>query len=313
MIELLATIPSPSRNVIELGPFTVHFYGIMIALGVIAAVIVTKRRYVRFGGSGELVERVAIWAVVVGFLGARLGYVITHTGDFLWDRPWGILYIWEGGLALYGGLIAGALAAIYLLNRWHGDVFAFGDSAAVGIPLAQAIGRIGNYFNQELYGKPTDLPWGLEIDPENRLPGWEQFETFQPTFLYEALGNLLIVIPTILILERKGKLFKGAAFPLYVMLYGTLRFVMELLRTDTTFRFLGMSRNGWISLGAVIGATVVFIWMQRRRQPQGVDPEARADAYGQDDEASESDEPKSENQEDLPADADSEEAELRDE
>jgi prolipoprotein diacylglyceryl transferase len=299
MIALLATIPSPSRNVIEIGPFTVHFYGIMIALGVIAAVIVTKRRYVRFGGSGELVERVAIWAVVVGFLGARLGYVITHTGDFLWDRPWGILYIWEGGLALYGGLIAGALAAIYLLNRWHGDVFAFGDSAAVGIPLAQAIGRIGNYFNQELYGRPTDLPWGLEIDPENRLPGWEQFETFQPTFLYEALGNLLIVIPTILILERKGKLFKGAAFPLYVMLYGTLRFVMELLRTDTTFRFLGMSRNGWISLGAVIGATVVFIWMQRRRQPQGVDPESQADIGEQNDDAPDTEEP--------------EEAELRDE
>jgi prolipoprotein diacylglyceryl transferase len=299
MIALLATIPSPSRNVIEIGPFTVHFYGIMIAIGVIAAVIVTKRRYVRFGGSGELVERVAIWAVVVGFLGARLGYVITHTGDFLWDRPWGILYIWEGGLALYGGLIAGALAAIYLLNRWHGDVFAFGDSAAVGIPLAQAIGRIGNYFNQELYGKPTDLPWGLEIDPENRLPGWEQFETFQPTFLYEALGNLLIVIPTILILERKGKLFKGAAFPLYVMLYGTLRFVMELLRTDTTFRFLGMSRNGWISLGAVIGATVVFIWMQRRRQPQGVDPESQADIGEQNDDAPDTEEP--------------EEAELRDE
>jgi prolipoprotein diacylglyceryl transferase len=299
MIALLATIPSPSRNVIEIGPFTIHFYGIMIALGVIAAVIVTKRRYVRFGGSGELVERVAIWAVVVGFLGARLGYVITHTGDFFWDRPWGVLYIWEGGLALYGGLIAGALTAIYLLNRWHGDVFAFGDSAAVGIPLAQAIGRIGNYFNQELYGRPTDLPWGLEIDPGNRLPGWEQFATFQPTFLYEALGNLLIVIPTILILERRGKLFKGAAFPLYVMLYGTLRFVMELLRTDTTFRFLGMSRNGWISLGAVIGATVVFIWMQRRRQPQGVDPEPRADAGEPDDDAPDTDE--------------AEEAELRDE
>jgi prolipoprotein diacylglyceryl transferase len=299
MIALLATIPSPSRNVIEVGPFTVHFYGIMIALGVISAVIVTKRRYVRFGGSGELVERVSIWAVVLGFLGARLGYVITHTGDFFWDRPWGIFSIWEGGLALYGGLIAGALAAIYLLNRWHGDVFAFGDSAAVGIPLAQAIGRIGNYFNQELYGRPTDLPWGLEIDPENRLPGWEQFETFQPTFLYEALGNLLIVIPTILVLEHKGKLFKGAAFPLYVMLYGTLRFVMELLRTDTTFRFLGMSRNGWISLAAVIGATVVFIWMQRRREPQGVDPEARADAGEQDD--------------DPPETNEAEEAELRDE
>jgi len=278
MIPFLASIPSPDRNVLEIGPLTIHFYGIMIAIGVIAAVLVSKRRYVRFGGSGELVERVSIWTVIIGFLGARLGYVITHTGDFFWDRPWGVLYIWEGGLALYGGLIAGAITAVYLLNRWSGDAFAFGDSVAVGIPLAQVIGRIGNYFNQELYGRPTDLPWALEIDPEHRLPGWEQYETFHPTFLYEALGNLLIVIPTILILERRGKLYKGAAFPLYVMMYATLRFLMELLRTDTTYRLLGLSRNGWISIGAAIAGLIVFIWMQRRRQPQGVDDYARAAA-----------------------------------
>ena len=131
MIPFLASIPSPDRNVLEIGPLTIHFYGIMIAIGVIAAVLVSKRRYVRFGGSGELVERVSIWTVIIGFLGARLGYVITHTGDFFWDRPWGVLYIWEGGLALYGGLIAGAITAVYLLNRWSGDAFAFGDPADV--------------------------------------------------------------------------------------------------------------------------------------------------------------------------------------
>ena len=163
MIPFLASIPSPSRNVIEVGPLTIHFYGIMIAIGVIVAVIVTKRRYERFGGSGEMVERASIWAVVVGFLGARLAYVSTHTGDFL-DRPWAMLYIWEGGLALYGGLVAGTIAAVVVLRRSRGDVFAFGDAVAVGLPLAQVIGRLGNYFNQELFGTPSTLPWAVEID-----------------------------------------------------------------------------------------------------------------------------------------------------
>ena len=274
--SILASIPSPSNNVIEVGPLTIHYYGILIAIGVIVAVLVTKRRYVRFGGDGALVERVSIWAVVIGFLGARLGYTITHTGDYFPDRPWAVLFIWEGGLALYGGILAGALTAVYLLHRWRGDSFAFGDGVAIGIPLAQVIGRFGNYFNQELFGTPTTLPWGLEIDPGRRPAGYETFETFHPTFLYEALWNLVITVGVILLLERRGKLYKGAAFPLYLILYGTGRFLMELLRTDTTFRVLGVSRNGWVSLLAVAVGIAVFVWMQRRREPQGVAPWALA-------------------------------------
>jgi prolipoprotein diacylglyceryl transferase len=274
MNDMLATLASPTRNVIEIGPLTIHFYGILIAIGVIVAVLVTKKRYEGFGGDGTMVERVAIWAVIVGFLGARLGYVTTHTHTFE-GRPWAALYIWEGGLALYGGLLAGALTAIYLLHRWRGDLFSFADAAAVGIPLAQAIGRWGNYFNQELFGTPTDLPWGLAIAPGNRPDEYLQYDTFHPTFLYESLWNLVIVVPAILILERMGKLYKGASFALYVVLYGIGRFIMELLRTDTTFRFLGLSRNGWVSLLAVAGGLVALVWLQRRREPQEVDPEAR--------------------------------------
>ena len=261
----LASIPSPSQNTIELGPFTIHFYGILIALGVIVAIVVSRKRFERFGGQGEFFEKVAIWAVVIGFLGARAGYVLTHTGRFE-DRPWAIFFIWEGGLALYGGLLFGALAVIYLFNKNNGDLFAMADAVAVGIPLAQAIGRWGNYFNQELFGYPTDLPWGLEIDPANRPEGFEQYETFHPTFLYESVFNALILVPLILWLERRGKLAKGASFGLYIAGYAFIRFWMELLRLDTTFRFLGLSRNGWISVGAFLFGLGWIWYMQNRAE-----------------------------------------------
>ncbi len=264
-MSLFAAIPSPSQNVLEIGPLTIFYYGILIAIGVIVAIVVSKKRYERFGGSGDLFESVAVWAIVIGFLGARAGYVLTHSGRFV-DRPWAVLFIWEGGLALYGGLFFGALAVIYLVNRRGGDLFAFADAAAVGIPLAQAIGRWGNYFNQELFGTPSSLPWAIIIDPANRPAGYEQFETFHPTFLYESLWNALILVPVILWLEKGGKLAKGTSFGLYIMMYSFIRFIMELLRTDTTFRLFGMSRNGWISLAAFIGGWMWIYWMQKRAE-----------------------------------------------
>lgn len=262
-MNLIAAIPSPAQNTIEIGPLTIHFYGILIAIGVITAIIVSRHRYARFGGSAELFEKVAIWAVVIGFLGARAAYVVTHTGRFE-GRPWAMLYIWEGGLALYGGLLFGALTIIYLVNKHQGDLFAIGDAIAVGLPLAQAIGRLGNYFNQELFGTPSDLPWAIIIDPGRRPEGYEQFETFHPTFAYEALWNLLILVPTILWLERRGKLAKGASWGVYVAMYAFIRFVMELIRTDTTFRFIGLSRNGWVSVAALIGG-LIWIWYTQKR------------------------------------------------
>ena len=258
-----ASFPSPSQNVIELGPLTIHFYGILIAIGVIVAIVVSRHRYVRFGGSGEMFERVAIWGVVIGFLGARLAYVSTHTHRF--DNWYEIFFIWEGGLALYGGLLAGSLTFIYLLRRWGGDVFAIGDAVAVGVPLAQAIGRWGNYFNQELFGTPSNLPWAVEIDPNIAAQaGYPGFTTFHPTFLYESLWNLLILVPLILVLERRAKLAKSASFGLYVAGYAVIRFLMELMRTDTTFRFLGLSRNGWVSVGAFLFGVGWVIYAQRR-------------------------------------------------
>lgn len=262
---MIAAIPSPSQNVLELGPLTIHFYGILIAMGVIVAIVVSKKRYERFGGSGKLFESVAIWAIVIGFLGARAGYVVTHTARFE-GRPWAMFFIWEGGLALYGGLLFGALAVIYLINGRGGDAFAFADAVAVGVPLAQAIGRWGNYFNQELFGTPSDLPWALIIHPGHRPAGFRQFETFHPTFLYESLWNVLILVPVILWLEKRSKLAKGASIGVYIVMYSFIRFTMELLRTDTTFRLFGMSRNGWISVAAFIGGWIWIYWTQMRAE-----------------------------------------------
>ena len=270
----VASFPSPTQNVLEIGPLTIHFYGILIAIGVIVAIIVSRNRYVRFGGSGELFERIAIWGVVVGFLGARVAYVVTHAARFE-GRPWAALYIWEGGLAIYGGLIFGALIFIYLLNRWGGDAFAIGDAVAIGIPLAQAIGRWGNYFNQELFGTPSDLPWAVEIgERQAAAAGYPGVSTFHPTFLYESLWNLLILIPVILWFERKAKLAKGASLGLYVALYALVRFFMELLRTDTTFRFLGLSRNGWVSVGAFLFGVGWIVYTQRRAEKRTLISEA---------------------------------------
>ena len=262
-MSMFASISSPSQNVLEIGPLTIHFYGILIAVGVIVAIVVSKNRYERFGGSGQLFESVAIWAILIGFLGARAGYVFTHTHRFE-GRPWAVFFIWEGGLAIYGGLFFGALTVIYLMNKRGGDAFAFGDAAAIGVPLAQAIGRWGNYFNQELFGTPSELPWAIVIDPAHRPDGYEQFETFHPTFLYESIWNALILVPVILWLEKRGKLAKGASFGVYIVMYSFIRFSMELLRTDTTFRLFGISRNGWLSVLA-FAAGWVWIWYMQKR------------------------------------------------
>jgi prolipoprotein diacylglyceryl transferase len=264
-MNLLGAIPSPAQNVLEVGPLTIYFYGVLIAVGVIVAIVVSRKRYVRFGGDGEFFEKMAIWAVIIGFLGARSAYVLTHSGNFI-DRPYAVFFIWEGGLALYGGLLFGALTIIFMVNRKGGDLFAIGDATAIGIPLAQAIGRLGNWFNQELFGTPTTLPWGLEIAPQYRPPQFADVATFHPTFLYELVWNAFILVPLILWLEKRGKLAKGASFGIYIAMYAFIRFWMELLRTDTTFRLFGLSRNGYVSVLAFAGALVWIWWTQKRHE-----------------------------------------------
>ena len=259
---MLASIPSPADNMLEIGPFDIHYYGVLMAIAVFVAVVITVRRYERMGGDPVVLERVLLWVIILGFLGARLAFVSTRLSNYT-DRPWGILYLWEGGIAMFGGIAVGAITAYVMLRRSDQDFWKFGDAVALGMPVAQAIARFGNYINQELFGTPTTLPWALEIDAAHRPAQFASVETFHPTFLYEALWNLLIIVPVIIWLERTRRLRRGATLGVYLTLYATVRFLNEFLRTDTDFRFLGLSKNGWVSLTTIfIGLGIVW-WRSR--------------------------------------------------
>jgi prolipoprotein diacylglyceryl transferase len=283
----LAFIPAPPTNGFHLGPLFFHFYGLCIAVGVLLAFWLAGRRWVQAGGKPGELEQPGIWAVAAGFLGGRLGYVATHTGDFR-GRWLHVLFIWEGGLALYGGLTLGILTGLWVARRRGLPVLRALDAAIPAIPLAQAFGRWGNYFNQELFGTPTTLPWALEVDPEHRPERYASSATFHPTFLYESLYNLAVVA----VLIRVGatrRLRPGSLSLLYLVLYGAGRFLLELLRTDTTFRLFGLSRNAYVSLAVVVGGSVWLFLRERggrsaaepRPQPQpgsGSEPAAPAAA-----------------------------------
>jgi prolipoprotein diacylglyceryl transferase len=308
-MSLQASIPSPASNTFTIGPLEVHFYGLFIAVGAMAAVFVARRRYAARGGVVEVADGAAFWALACGFLGARLAYVSTHLDRFD-GRLWAILFIWEGGLALFGGLTGGALGALFYLRRHNGDIPAFADAAAPALPLAQAIGRFGNYFNQELYGTPTTLPWALEIDPENRVARYQEFATFHPTFLYESLYNLLLVGVILLIDRKKVLKRKGSLIFVYAVGYGFGRFLLELIRTDTTFRFLGLSRNAYVALAAMIGGAVLLYIYERRtpapvaaeRELEPLEPETTSTPSGE--ETTESKERQNERDEPHPTDDD---------
>lgn len=260
--SVLASIPSPPVNDFHIGPLRVTFYGIFVMTGVVIAWLVTSRRFAERGGDVEIAERIIIRVIILGFLGARAAYVSTHLSRFEGEW-WKVIAIWEGGLAIYGGLTVGAIVMYLYARKWGVRLPDFLDSVAPAVPLAQALGRFGNYFNQELFGTPTDLPWGLEIDPAFRPEGYSQFETFHPTFLYESVMNVGLSLFIIWIGNRYPAM-RGRLVGIYFLGYGFIRFLMELIRTDTSFRFLGLSRNGWVSIGVMILGALVLWWRRLR-------------------------------------------------
>lgn len=260
--HLWAVIPPPPGDRLELGPLTVHYYGICIAVGALVGVTLLRRRYAARGGDPDLADRTAVWGVAIGLLGARLAYVSTHLGRFL-DRPLAVIAIWEGGLAFFGGLTFGLATVMWYLRRNDGSIADWLDAAAPAMPLAQAIGRWGNYFNEELYGTPSGLPWALRVTHEPY--------TVHPTFLYESLLNLILA-GAILLVDRTRDLRRGTLPFLYLTGYGVIRFGMELLRTDTAWRLFGLSRNGYVALLIV----VIGLVGGRRWQRRGEDVAASA-------------------------------------
>lgn len=260
--SLLASIPSPPINDFHIGPLRVTFYGILVMTGVVVAWLITRNRFVARGGDAEIAERIVIRVVIWGFVGARLAYISTRLSNFEGEW-WRVIAIWEGGIAIYGGLTAGAIAMVYYARKWGASLPDFLDSVAPAVPAAQAIGRWGNYFNQELFGTPTDLPWGLEIDPRNRPAAYPDAETFHPTFLYESILNVILVLVIIWVGNRFPSM-RGRLVGVYFVGYGVIRFIMELIRTDTTFRFLGLSRNGWVSIAVILLGLIVLFWKRVR-------------------------------------------------
>jgi prolipoprotein diacylglyceryl transferase len=246
------SIPTPTLSVLELGPFTIHFYALCIIAGIVVAVWLGDKRFKTYGDNLEnVVADVAIWAVPFGILGGRLYHVISSPNAYFGKNgdPIDALKIWQGGLGIWGAISVGAIAAYFAYKKQQKkkDLPAFGyflDALAPGILLAQAIGRLGNWFNGELFGRPTDLPWALEISQSLRPNGYAEFPTFHPTFLYELIWCTLVA--TALILVRK-KLVPGQIFSAYVALYSAGRLLIESLRIDEANTILGLRLNVWVS------------------------------------------------------------------
>jgi prolipoprotein diacylglyceryl transferase len=236
-------------------------------VAITAAVLIVRRRWAARGGDPDLVYEVALWGVPAGLLGARLYHDVTSFGEVprTW---WGWLAIWQGGLGLWGGIAGGTLGGLWVLRRRGAEIGQFLDAAAPALLVAQAIGRVGNYFNQELYGSPTHLPWGLEIDPAHRPAGHIDAATFHPTFLYELLWDLLLAAALVR-LGRRSRLRPGGIFFLYVAGYSAFRIPIELLRVDPAHHVLGLRLNLLVAACLTLAGLLAFLRTQGSRGRRG--------------------------------------------
>lgn len=259
------SLPSPGQGVWHLGPFPVRAYALCIIAGIVAAVWLAERRWVARGGKPGVIQDIALWAVPFGIVGGRLYHVVTDPELYFGSGrdPINALYIWHGGLGIWGAIALGAVGAWIGARRGGVRLGEIAGVLAPALPLAQAIGRWGNWFNQELFGGPTDLPWGLRIAPDHRPAGYENDATFHPTFLYESLWDLGVV-GLVLWVERRFQIAGGRLFAVYVMGYTAGRGWIEYLRIDTVNHVLGLRLNVWTSVIVFLGAAVYFVLAGRR-------------------------------------------------
>ncbi|HHX86503.1 MAG TPA: prolipoprotein diacylglyceryl transferase [Actinomycetales bacterium] len=284
-------IPSPPQGVWHLGPLPIRAYALCIIVGIVVAIFWGEKRWVARGGRPGVVLDTALWAVPFGLVGGRIYHVATDWYRYFGEgrNPLDALKIWDGGLGIWGAVAFGALGA-YLGLRQQGirAIGAFGDAVAPGIVLAQGIGRLGNYFNQELYGRQTDVPWALEIYQRyDEAYGYSEnlgrstgqvIATVHPTFLYELLWNVLVAVLLVL-LDRRFRLGHGRVFALYVALYCFGRFWVELLRADSATHVLGLRINTIVS-AVVLLAALVYLWRERRGREEPAELRPAGDPEG---------------------------------
>jgi prolipoprotein diacylglyceryl transferase len=260
----LGFIPSPSVNGFHLGPLFIHVYGLMYVVGIALAIYITRRRWAAAGGNPDLVWEVALWAVPAGIIAARIYFDITTPSDIP-HHWWGVFAVWSGGLGIWGGIAGGAAAGIWRVKRAGVNAGMFANAIAPALLVAQAVGRIGNYFNQELFGKPSSLPWALEISPAHRPAGYLAYSTFQPSFLYELIFDLALAAALVW-LGHHRKIRPWGLFALYVAGYSAYRIFEETIRIDSSEHFLGLRLNFYV---ATILALIGIAWFIRaQRAPE---------------------------------------------
>jgi prolipoprotein diacylglyceryl transferase len=267
-MSFLASIPSPSSGAVDIGPLQIHMYGLTLLAAIGACIWITGHRFVNRGGNWDLIFRCAVWGVGAGIVGARLYHLATSWNEVP-NQWWGPFAIWKGGLGIWGGVAAGCLVGGMIAKRAGADVWMLADCLAPGLLVAQAIGRVGNWWNQELFGKPTDLPWGLEIDPIHRPLSSLGQATYHPAFLYELLWDLAAAAFLVYVIERRFHPRPPGLFALYIALYSFGRFWIEtFVRADPANHILGLRVNTWVS-GIVCVAGLVWFWLSQRTHDPG--------------------------------------------
>ncbi len=256
--SFLAYIPSPSVNGLSIGPLRLHVYGLLIAAGIVAAIWLSQRRWQRIGGKPGTMSALAIWGVPGGLIGARVYSLVTSWNVDTAGHWYRAFEIWDGGLGIWGGVIGGIALGAFGARRHHLPIPTLLDCVAPAFALGQAVGRWGNYFNQELFGRPTKLPWGLKIDLAQRPPGYQQYSTFQPTFLYECLWDL-VVVGLVIWAEKRFRIKRGYLITVYACFYTLGRFWTEYLRIDNAHRWLGLRLNDWTSIAVFVGSAAVLV------------------------------------------------------
>jgi prolipoprotein diacylglyceryl transferase len=265
-MSFLSYIPSPGSAAIHIGPLQLRAYGLMIAIGVIVAVRIWGKRMTLIGvGGPEEAASIATWAVPAGVIGARLYHVATEWDRFS-DDLGSIFKVWKGGLGIPGGILLGTIAGVMVAKKRNMDIGQMLWAAAPAVPVAQAIGRLGNWWNQELFGRPTTLPWGLKIDAEHMPDGYAPDTLFHPTFLYEALWNLALAVLLIVIGRRMMTSRPGRLMALYVGGYGLGRFWVEGLRIDPAKSGGGLRLNQWMAIAMMAGCLLYLLVDARRAQ-----------------------------------------------